>query len=209
MFCPQEVEFGNVAEVAGAVIALIAAGTVAYLGYQANRTTAAIRDMEAKRDAAEAKSRHDERLIILMSLNHVISMALVHLRSVKQAIESPANAGRLKEENFRLALANMLNPGTFTISDGVRGRLHCVDMTTAAKLIRAEGAIPLFVTGLATLTDAQGKLADGASRTLQDAMAIAENELEVVWRECLLACREAGLDVEVDEETAATPAAPQ
>lgn len=195
-------ELGTWADWANVVGAGVVGGAVIWLTRRtnklaeaANRTSETVAALELKRDTTEAASREDERRLLLVSLSYPIGTTLSALTALKKFFATPGVRENILQQEVRQIAAAQLQRGRFTIAEGVRGRMHCIDVLTAARILRTEAAIPTFLTALDGLGTQNAELRAFGMETMVQAVDRALADVEAVWVTCHAACQEAGLAV--------------
>lgn len=165
------------------------------LAEAANRTSETVAELESKRDETEAASREDERRLILISLSYPVGSTKNHLRAVQVILADSAIAASIRLPSTLDLIREHLELARLTIAESVRARLHCVDLLTAARILRTEAAIPTFLAALNGLALDDAGLREFGLRTMKGAIENAISDADAVWRACHEACRQAGLSV--------------
>lgn len=196
-------DWGNLAEWSGVFAGLvvgIAVGVLTrrtnQLAAAANRTSDAMAALESRREMEAGVLRDVEQRLILVSLASPIGLAYATTNGLHQILCWQGATQKLaNSEEIQQFVRDKLSYGSFQIPDSVRDRMHYLDFQLSAKILRAEGGLPLMEESLRDIARCTPDVRIRGAEAIKGALGNQTRELFVAWEACQSACREAGLSV--------------
>ncbi|WP_101926974.1 hypothetical protein [Luteimonas rhizosphaerae] len=206
--CPLAVDWGNVAEWAGVVVAGVVGFLVWRLTRAANRTQNEVAELHIGADERAGRQQEVERSMLLIELAQPVSMAYALATGVAAELDA-----FIEDGTIALRLTNSIESRQewiarvaalqLPVRDYVIDRIHLIGNPLAARIVRAR-SWPMSLSSLLAV----GRTTTG-DRAVKDAKLVLAGlrmlcrELEVINEQCLAAMREAGLNIPPAESVTA------
>lgn len=200
-WCPLSADWGTLADWANFVTAALVGLFVwlvskrtADLAEAANKTNEALANLEHNRDQADKDIRDREQALILVSLSISLARTYSALKATLELLNDPNTFKLLlKIEEVREIVVATLERGIFEMPESTRSRIHFLDFDVAAKILRIEATVPVFllsIRGIPSVGEAQRNI---NAETVRVGITEAMGFMLPVLGQCQTACRKAGI----------------
>lgn len=193
-WCPLAADWGNVAEIVGA-LATIAVGVAAFIiSYAANKTAQKLAKLEIDRESESRLLRKHEQALILVGMSGALGNAFAALNACNMHIQREGEAERmLHSDASRRTCLKILSYGQFEIPESTRSRMHFLEPALAAKMLRTHDMIERLILSINGLSMVSPEVARYGMGTLLMALPKVVSESKSVFDACQLAQRDLGL----------------
>jgi hypothetical protein len=170
-WCPLAADWGNVAEIVGAV-ATIAVGVAAFfISHAANKTAQKLAKLEIDREDEARLLRKNEQTLILVGMSGALGNAFSALNACNIQIQREGASERLlHSEEARQAYLKILSYGQFEIPESTRSRMHFLEPVLAAQILRTHHMVERLVLSIKGLGSVSPDVARYGVRTLLAAL---------------------------------------
>lgn len=200
-WCPLAADWGNWADwaqFAAAVVVGIAVWRVSSrtneLAEAANKTNETLLRLEAAREMDAVQLRAAERRLLLVSMAMPLRTARATAGSFVETIgdDSVRDDAINKIDSIR-QLENLFEIGKLRIGEDLRSRLHFLDESTAARLLRIESGFNFCCTLIKTMPDCTQDIRRGSLAKIYLALRDTLPLIDAVDAECTSACEATGV----------------
>jgi hypothetical protein len=193
-WCPLAADWGNVAEIVGA-LATIAVGVAAFfISHAANKTAQKLAKLEIDREDEAKLLRKHEQTLILVGMAGALGDAFAALNACNMHIQREGEAERmLHNDDSRRACLNILSYGKFEIPESTRSRMHFLEPVLAAQVLRTHHMIDRLILSINGLGMVSPDVARYGMETMLMAVPQVLSESKLVFDACQAAQRDLGL----------------